>query len=137
MMRCLQFHGIDELVAQEAIAEPSYAHSSGQQEFVNPEFRDALMGVAGRGGLLNVRALGNCSRQGVAVWALKKRGETNWFDGFDGFVSRKPGARQVGGRLPALAVQKAIAKPLHANPDKAARSFARAVASLRPTWNSI
>lgn len=60
----------------------------GKFELVRADFRDALMGVAGRGGALNSRALGNWlesqkdriidghqfvrmgNRQGVAVWAL-------------------------------------------------------------------
>jgi hypothetical protein len=62
----------------------------GKSELVRPEFRDALMAVAGRGGALNGRALGNWlesqkdriidglqfvrmgERQGVAVWALRE-----------------------------------------------------------------
>jgi len=97
------------VTSAEIINRAVQTRSSGQQsEFVFPEFRDALMVVAGRHGILNVRALGNWleskhdaivdglqivrmgSRQGVAVWALKKHEGTDWFDEAEMLFSQVP-----------------------------------------------
>jgi hypothetical protein len=77
-------------VTTAAIIKQAIQMHSGGEGFINPDFRDALMTVAGRDGMLNAKVLGNWlqaqqdrivdglqfvrmgDRQGVAVWALKR-----------------------------------------------------------------
>ena len=82
--------GAQSVTSAEVIGRAIETHPTG--EFVNADFRDALMAIAGRNGMLNGKALGNWlqsrrdtivdgftfvrmgDRQGVAVWALTSAG---------------------------------------------------------------
>jgi putative DNA primase/helicase len=81
--------GAERVVGGDVIKRANARHSTYEgNEFLNPEFREALLAVAGRGGTISARALGkwlganqdrivdglsfkHCgTRQGAAVWSL-------------------------------------------------------------------